>query len=185
MRKILVLATLVVSTFGIAQTNTDIKEEIDQIKIEISKLKTEINTVKSQNIYLKKTLNINQPILQLKENNNEYRITKVIGNSKEKTIGINFLIESLDANKKSNLDDFTLVDLNGNEYKINLYKSSSPYLKLTTKVPLNIHITFDNVNDEVKMIKLFKFRTENTLESDIFNSQFTKQEFRDLNVTWQ
>ena len=185
MRRILVLATLVVSTFGIAQTNTDIKEEIDQIKIEISKLKSEINTVKSQNIYLKKTLDINQPILQLKENNNEYRITKVIGNSKEKTISINFLIESLDANKKSNLDDFTLVDLNGNEYKINFQKSSSPYLKLTTKVPLNIHITFDNVNDEVKMIKLFKFRTKNTLENDRLNSQYSIQEFRDLNVTWQ
>ena len=185
MKKILLSSSLILSSFVYSQTDNDLKIEIEKIKNDITVLKTEVQSIKSQNIYLKKSLDINTPILEQKNNNNEYRITKVVGDKNEKTISINFLIESKDENKKSTLRDFSIIDLNGNQYKIDFNKSSITYPKLSVNVPINIKITFGNVNEEIKIIKLFKFRTKNEPEVNPLKFNTSSQEFRDLNVTWE
>jgi hypothetical protein len=173
------------SSFVYSQTNNELKAEIENIKKEITELKSEIQSVKTQNIFLKKSLDINTPVLELKNNNNEYRITKVIGNKKEKSISINFLIEAKNENKTSNLGDFSLVDLNGNVYEFDVYKSTPPYPKLSVNVPINFKATFKDINEETKIIKLFKFRTRNEPENNALNFSSSLQEFRDLNVVWE
>ncbi|MDM1524307.1 transposase [Empedobacter falsenii] len=185
MKNILLLSSVILSSFTYSQTNNDLKTEIEKIKNDIVELKTEIQSVKSHNMYLKKSLDINTPILEVKNNNNEYRITKVIGNKNEKSISLNFLIESKDENKTSILDDFSIVDLNGNEYKFDFNKSSYTYPKLSVNVPLNIKATFKDVNEEIKIIKLFKFKTRNEPENNTLNFNKSAQEFRDLNVIWE
>lgn len=181
----LTLSALLISTLYFSQASTELKNDIEKIKTEISNLKTEIQSVKSQNLYLKKALDINTPILTLKNNNNEYSVTKVIGNKKEKSISISFLIESKDENKTSILDDFSIVDLNGNEYKFDFNKSSNTLPKLSANVPINIKATFKDVNEEIKIIKLFKFKTRNEPENNTMNFNKSAQEFRDINVIWE
>ncbi|RLZ10498.1 transposase [Faecalibacter macacae] len=185
MNKTILTIFLLFSTFGFGQSTTELKSEIDQIKKEINTLRNEINSVKSQNLYLKKALDINNPILKLEKNNTTYQITKVVGNRKEKTISINFLIISKDENKTSIIQDFSVVDLNGNVYKADLYKSSDTNPKLTVGVPINVKIVFKDVVDEIQILKLFNFSTRN--EPEINSANFSKsiQEFRDLNVIWE
>lgn len=185
MKKILLLSSLLLPSFVYSQTNNELKIEIEKIKRDINELKTEIQSVKAQNLYLKKSLDINTPILEQKNNNNEYRITKVVGNKSEKSISINFLIESKDENKTSVIDDFSIVDLNGNGYKVDFNQSSYLYPKLSVDVPLNIKVTFKGVIEEIKIIKLFKFVTKTQSEGNGHKYNKSAQEFRDLNVTWK
>ncbi len=185
MKKILITSTLLFSSFAFTHTNNDLKNEIDKIKTEIIDLKSDIQSVKSQNLYLKKVLEINTPILEQKNNNSEYKIIKVAGNKKDKTISINFLIETKDENKTAILQNFSIVDLLGNQYEVELNKSSNTYPNLTVNVPLNIKIAFKEIIDEPKMIKLFKFSSRNEPEKNSANFNKSKQEFRDLNVTWE
>lgn len=185
MKKILLLSSLLISSIAFTQTNDELKSEIEKIKIEIVGLKTEVASVKSQNLYLKKILDINNPILEQKKDNNEYRITKVVGNKKDKTITINFLVESKNENKTSSLQDFSIVDLLGNEYEVDFSKSSNLFPKLTLDVPINIKITFQDIIEELKVIKLFRFSTRNQLVENPFNNSKSNQDFRDLNVTWE
>ena len=185
MKKILTSTTLLIATFALSQTNSELKTDIENIKNEIINLKSEIQSVKSQNIYLKKVFDINKPILEQKIDNNEYRITKVIGNKKDRTISINMLIEAKNENKTSFLQEFSLVDLLGNQYEIEFLKSSDTNPKLTLNVPLNIKITFKDIIEEPKIIKLFKFKSRNEPEKISYDFTKSYQEFRDLNVTWE
>ncbi len=185
MRKILLLSTVLCSIFMYCQNNNDLKNEIEKIKIEITELRSDIQTVKSHNIYLNKILEINTPILEQKLNNNEYKITKIVGNKKENTISINFLIAAKDENKTSILLDFSIVDLLGNEYQVDLKRSTNTFPKLTVNVPMNIKITFKDIIEEPKIIKLFRFSSRNEPERNSADFNKSKQEFRDLNVNWE
>ncbi|MDY3548997.1 transposase [Riemerella anatipestifer] len=185
MKKIIIFATLLLWNFVSSQTNAELKKDIEEVKTKVSTLEREIQTVKSQNIYFKSVLDINKPILEQSVDNNEYRITNVIGNKNERTISINMLIEAKNENKTSLLQNFSLIDLLGNQYEIDFFKSSDTNPKLTLNVPLNLKITFKNIVDEPKVIKLFKFTSRN--EPEKISYEFTKsiQEFRDINVTWE
>jgi len=184
MKRIL-LSVFLISSFTFAQTNSELKSEIENIKTEINLLKTEIQHVKSQNLYFKKVLDISKPILEQENDNNEYRITKVVGNTENKTISITFLIEATNENKTSFLQGFSLIDLLGNEYKPDFSKSSNTNLKLSKDVPMKVFITFKDIIEEPKIIKLFRFNTRNEPERNALNSSRSHQEFRDLNVIWE
>ena len=185
MKKILLSSTLVLPFYIFSQTNIELKNEIDKIKTEIKDLKSEIQSVKTQNIYLKKALDINQPILEIKNNGNEYRITKIVGNKKEKTISISINIEAKDENKTSILQDFSIIDLVGNEYDIDFKKSGNTNPNLTLNVPLNLKITFKEIIEEPKIIKLFKFKSRNEPERNSADFNKSVQEFKDLNIIWE
>lgn len=185
MKKLLLISAITCSTFTYSQENKELKVEIDQIKQELKVLRNEIQTVTTQNNYLKKAFDINKPILEQNEGNSTYNITKVVGNKKDKTITINFLIEAKDENKQASIQDFSLVDLLGNQYEIDFYQSSNVYPDLVLNVPLTNKITFKEIIDEPQIIKLFKFKTSYTLEKNAFEGYRSIQEFRDLNVVWE
>lgn len=185
MKKNLLTYALLIPFFGFSQTINELKNELDKIKVEITDLKSEIQSVKSQNIYLKKALDINNPILEIKNIGNEYRVTKIVGNKKEKTISISMNIEAKDENKTSILQDFSIIDLVGNQYEIDLKKSANTNPNLTLNVPLNLKITFKEIIDEPKIIKLFKFRSRNEPERNSADFKRSVQEFKDLNITWE
>lgn len=75
---------LLFSIIGYSQNNNELKNEIEKIKNDITELKSEITSLKVQNLYFKKVLEINTPVIQQKEDGNEYRITRVMGNRSEK-----------------------------------------------------------------------------------------------------
>ncbi|WP_225875461.1 hypothetical protein [Chryseobacterium aquaticum] len=81
----------------------------------------------SENEYLKKMLDINKPMLETEKENSAFKITKLIGNKAGKNIEITFLVEFKDENKKMTIEDISVVDVEGNEYKIDFFKSSKPF----------------------------------------------------------
>lgn len=58
-------------------------------------------------------------------------------------------------------------------------------IKITVNVPLNIKITFKDIIDEPKVIKLFRYSSRNEPEKNSANFNKSTQEFTDLNVTWE
>ncbi|HEX7868603.1 MAG TPA: hypothetical protein VF455_00675 [Chryseobacterium sp.] len=98
----------------------------------------------SENDYLKKVLDINKPILETETENSSYRITKVTSNKAGKNIEISFLIESKDENKKMTIEDITIVDIEGNEHKTDLYKSSKTFPELAKNIPLKLGLIVKN-----------------------------------------
>lgn len=66
MKKLLLLTILSISNFTYSQTNEELKSEMNKIKSDISNMKSDIQSVKTQNLYLKKSLAINTPILEKK-----------------------------------------------------------------------------------------------------------------------
>lgn len=185
MKKLLLISAITCSTFTYSQENKALQVEIDQIKQEMRVLRNDIQSVKTQNSYLKKAFDISKPILEQNQGNSDYRITKVVGNKKDKTITINFLIEAKDENKQASIQDFSLVDLLGNQYEIDFYQSSNVNPNLVLNVPLTNKITFKEIIEEPLIVKLFKFKTNYTLEKNTFKGYSSIQEFRDLNVVWE
>lgn len=156
----------------------------ENIKSENSNLKAEIQTVKTENDYLKKVLEINAPILESEKDNNNFRITKVTGNKADKTISITFLVESKDENKTMFIQDISIIDLEGEEFNVNLLKSSNSIPKLATNVPMKTTFIFKDVVGEPLLIKLFRFSTRNEPEGHALQWTNSKLEFRDLKVNW-
>ncbi len=188
MRKISTIIALLFSILAYSQNNSNeqLKSEIDKIKTEIIGLKSDIQSVKSENIYLKQVFNINKPILEQQQNNTSYTITKVIGNRKDKIIYISMLVESKDENKGCYFQNSIVVDLEGNQYEIDIFKSLNQIPHLTLNVPLLVKFAFKDIIGEPKILKLFSFSTTNEPDRDKYNlSNKSNQEFRDLNVTWE
>lgn len=152
MKNILLFGALVAATTFKAQTNVEIKAELDKIQTEISMLRSEIQSVKSQNIYFKKVLDINTPILKVEADHTAFTITKVSGSKQDKTISIELLIESKNFAKSSEMQDFTLVDIEGNQYDLNFDKSSYRYPKLSTNIPIKLNFLFSKISGEPQII---------------------------------
>lgn len=122
----------------------------------------------SENDYLKKILEINKPILETEQDNSLFKITKVIGNKAEKTITITFLIEATDDNKEMTISDISIIDIEGVEYQIDFYKSSSPYPKLASNVPLKLTFSFKDIQDKPLFIKISDLKPIQNLKKQIF-----------------
>ena len=177
-KKHILISAILLSGFFYAQSNCD------NVKLENTNLRSEIQTIKTENDYLKKVLAINTPILESEKNNDIFRITKVIGNKADKTISITFLAEAKDENKNLTIQDISFVDLEGNEYKADLYKSSRPFPELSANVPLKLSFSFKDVSDEPKILKIFKFRVDGQPTRNLFEKKRAELKFRDLKVNW-
>ena len=178
MKKHILISAILFSGLSYAQSNCD------NLKLENTNLKSEIQTVKTENDYLKKVLEINTPILESEKNNDMFRITKVAGNKIDKTISITFLIEAKDENKTMFIQDISIIDVEGNEFKINLMKSSNSIPNLATNVPLKTTFVFKDISNQPLLIKLFKFSTRNEPTGKATDWTNSKLEFRDLKVNW-
>lgn len=185
MRKFLLPYFLIISFSASSQTNEEnLKSDIENIKNDIKVLKIDIQSVKSENIYLKQTLQLKKPILEQQSNNNQFTITKVIGNRKDSTILINLLVEAIDENKTSFLQDFSIIDLQGNEYKVDYIKSSNIIPKLSLNVPIKVQLVFKDIIEKPQILKTFRFSSRNEPERNSADFISSKLEFRDLFVSW-
>ena len=138
----------------------------------------------SENDYLKKIVEINKPILETEKNNSSFKITKVTGNKAEKTIAITFLVEAKDENKKMTIGDISIVDIEGIEYEIDIYKSSRPYPELAFNTPIKLTFSFKNIENEPLFIKLFRFKETSQPIKNLFEDTKSNLEFKDLKVNW-
>lgn len=178
MKRFLFLSAIVFATLGYGQTNCD------ALKKENEALQSTNKVLTSENEYLKKVLDINKQILEAEKENSTFKITKVIGNKAGKNIEITFLIEAKDENKKMTIEDIAVVDFEGNEYKIDLYKSSKPYPTLTKNVPVKLTFSFKEVQGEPMFIKMFRFRTTAQPDRNSFEKVRSNLEFKDFKVIW-
>ncbi|MGV0856995.1 transposase [Empedobacter brevis] len=178
MKKILLLSALSIVSLGYSQTNCD------TLKKENENLQSANKTLISENDYLKKVLDINHPSVEVEKENSVFKITKITGNKAEKQITVTFLIEAKDENKKMTIEDIVIVDIEGNEYKIDLYKSSRTYPELALDVPLKLTFSFKEIEGEPLYIKIFRFRTTSQPERNLFEKKRADLEFRDLKVLW-
>ena len=178
MRKILFLSAISVASLGYSQTNCE------SLKKENETLQSTIKTLSSENEYLKKVLDINKPILETEKENSSFKITKVVGNKAEKSIVVTFLIEAKDENKKMTITDISIVDIEGNEYKIDLYKSSKPFPELALNTPVKLNFSFKDIQNEPLYIKLFRFKTNSTSEKSPLGGIKSNLEFKDIKVFW-
>ncbi|MRI63490.1 hypothetical protein EDM00_05735 [Ornithobacterium rhinotracheale] len=170
------------------ESNQDLKKEIDAIKISLNNLHSEIQSVKSENIYLKKVLKINQPILEKKGENTIYKIINVVGDKDKKSIFITLLIEPTQENEKFNLQDLKIFDINGNEIGVEYVKSDRTNGEIYLNTPKKIKLAFvydELPNDYPRLVKLLVMSNSYKKNSDDSSwGKKEKVEFKDLNVTW-
>ncbi|MBV7439979.1 transposase [Weeksellaceae bacterium TAE3-ERU29] len=180
MKKLILSSFLLLGIALTAQTNCN------QLKKKNESLKSLNENLTSENNYLKEVLNINKPILKLEKDSTQIKVTKVVGNSKDKTISITLLLEAKNENKNLTLDYISIIDLEGEQYNLNFFKSSSTYPKLTKDVPLKVKFTFSDIINKPLIIKLLKFKVRTAPESDpnMLYPPTSMFEFRDLNVIW-
>ena len=82
------------------------------------------------------------------------------------------------------ISNLSLIDLEGNEYNVDYFKSSSPTHKLPANVPLKIYFTFKEIAEQPLSIKHFRFNTRNEPDGHPLKWTYSKLEFRDLKVNW-
>ena len=178
MRKISLLSAIFITALAFSQTNCETLKKENEVLKSTNKILT------SENEYLKKVLEINKPILETEKDNSSFKITKVTGNKAEKTISITFLVEAKDENKKMTIGDISIVDIEGVEYEIDLYKSSRPYPELALNTPIKLTFSFKNIENEPLFIKLFRFKETSQPIRNLFEDTKSNLEFKDLKVNW-
>ena len=178
MRKFLFLSAMLFATLGYSQSNCD------ALKKENEALKSTNKVLLSENEYLKKVIDINKPILETETENSTFKITKVVGNKTAKSIEITFLVEAKDENKKMTIEDISVVDIEGNEYKIDFFKSSKTFPQLAKNVPVKLTFSFKDIQGEPMFIKMFRFKTTSQPDINTFEKTRSNLEFKDLKVSW-
>ena len=68
-------------------------------------------------------------------------------------------MEAKDENKKMTMEDISVVDIEGNTYNIDFFKSSKPYPELPAGVPVKLNFSFKDIQGEPLFVKIFKFKT--------------------------
>ena len=178
MTRILFLSAILFATSGYSQTNCDV------LKKDNEALQSTNKVLVSENEYLKKVLDINKPILETETENSAFKITKVEGNKTAKSIELTFLIESKDENKKMTIEDIFVVDIDGNEYKIDSNTSSKFFPKLAKDVPVKLIFSFKDIQGEPMFIKMFRFKATSQPDRNTFEKTRSNLEFKDLKVVW-
>ena len=178
MKKILLLSAIAVASLGYSQTNCE------SFKKENETLQSTIKTLSSENEYLKKVLDINKPILDTEKENSSFKITKVVGSKAEKSIAITFLVEAKDEIKKMTITYISIIDIEGNEYNLDYFKSTSPHPELALNTPMKLNFSFKDMQGEPLFIKLFRFKTNSQSEKSPVEGIRSNIEFRDLKVLW-
>ncbi|MFA4851720.1 MAG: hypothetical protein WC868_05760 [Bacteroidales bacterium] len=138
---------------------------------------TKCDSLESENEYLKKVIQLNQPILEVEADKVEYKLVKCEGNKKTQTVTLEFLIINKQANLNFLLNNSIIIDLNGNSFNSGYDNINTT---IYTDVPLKGKQTFSGILSDVLYIKLFKF--------DTFSMQTEKHnniEFRDIKISWK
>ena len=178
MTRFLFLSALLFSIFGYSQTNCDV------LKKENEALQSTKKILVSENDYLKKVLDINKPMLETEKENSTFKITKVTGNKAGKNIEITFLVEAKDENKKVTIENISVVDIEGNEYEIDFFKSSNTFPQLAKDVPVKLTLSFKDKQGVPMFIKIFRFKTTTQNDRKKKKKKRSNLEFKDLKIVW-
>lgn len=189
MNKPLLLGLCLFSTlnFPAQESTKDLRQDIEDLKISVKNLHTEIQSVKSENIYLKKALDINQPILEVKGENTTYKITKVQGDKSKKLVTITLLIEPIHENESFYIDECSTFDIEGNEIKMDYFKSEEYQGEIFLNTPKKIKLTFvykDVEEGMPQIIKLLRFKNRYHTKNTGGFGKSERIEFKDFKVTY-
>lgn len=181
--KNLILATILfVSTLSNGQTKTASTPNL-------------CDDLKKENEALKKSLNINQPISTVTDNEIEFKITKVKGDIKSQMVTIEFLLTNKIKNRQVGLSKSTMkiVSIEGDVLKlekytipeIQSYDYNNLHIELNTDVPIKCSFTFGTLLPSNQYIKLLN------IPYLVFNYSGTEEtnkgalEFKDLKIDWK
>ena len=82
------------------------------------------------------------------------------------------------------ITDISIVDVEGNEYKLDYFKSSATHPDLVLNVPIKLIFSFKEVQDEPLFIKLFRFKTNSKSEKNRIEGIRSNIELRDIKILW-
>jgi len=151
------------------------------------------DSIKKENAYLRKALNLNEPIKEVQKGDLTFSIVKVTGDIKEQAVTIEVLIK----NTGKNLESFgskvqSISDLNGNVYQLdaayvgNEKVYGSMFSKLFRDAPLKCRYLFKGIEPEVKLIKLFNYPVQYHVPgTNSFDFVEQSVEFRDFPISWK
>lgn len=181
-KKIIIASILCIATLSNAQTKT------------VSTINP-CDDLKKENEALKKSLNINQPISTVTDNEIEFNITKVKGDIKSQMVTIEFLLTNKIKNRQVGLSKGTMkiVSVEGDVLKlekylipeIQSYDYNNLHIELNTDVPIKCSFTFGTLLPSNQYIKLLN------LPYLVFNYSGTEEtnkgatEFKDLKIEWK
>ncbi len=181
--KKLVILVLFCATLTFAQ-NAD----CEPVKTENNNLKSVIKSLNEENTYLKKILDINKPIKEIQKDGILFKVTKVTGNLKDKSVTFTLLVETKDNERNIYSHEFSLVDIEGNDVKRDYDKTENQKnLTLNTPIKMNFVFVYKNgFDDEAPRIaKLVKLKFENSIKGTYTLPQRTDIEFKDLDIIWK
>lgn len=141
--------------------------------------------VKKENEYLKHALNITKPQYKVDFDQTEISIIKIEGSIQQQAVTITMLVTNKESKKFISLNDFSAVDLEGNQYEKKIYEeikglNSTGSNLFSWDVPVKIQPILINVPASVQYLKLFKF----DYYSEVLKRHETL-EFRDLKIMWK
>ncbi|NHQ79936.1 hypothetical protein, partial [Elizabethkingia miricola] len=121
-------------------TSLAAQSNCETLKTQIASLQSENKELASQNEYFKKILKINTPFLETTKDGTNFKIIKVVGDKTTKSIYITLLLETKDENKSylTISEPASIIDMEGNDVKINWDKSVEVNGNLTLNAPKKI-----------------------------------------------
>ena len=159
-----------------------ISQCFSQTQSNCEKLKTEIGQLKEENLSLRNSLKIGEPIKEINYDNINFKLIGLIGDNRSQTVTFTFKISSSLANWYIRSAIRSIIDIDGNEFKLKSYvngtNDNGSTIYLNTDVPMKCNYTFEGILPTVKVIKLMKFNYSHNSDSKFV-------EFRDLTIDWR
>jgi hypothetical protein len=133
---------------------------------DLANCKADNGKLQQENDYLKKSLNILQPIKVFKSDGLEFNLLKADGNIKEQTVTFTFALTNRKANNDFQFASAQAIDIQGNDFKasnINIGQQGKRN-KLYTDTPIK---TIIEIRQVLPSTKIFK----------VLNAEYTVLEF--------
>lgn len=151
--------------------------------------------LKKENEALKKSLNINEPITILTDNDIEFKITKVKGDIKTQMVTIELLLTNKIKNREIGVTKgaMKIVSVEGDVLTVEkylipeqqAYDMNNLHVFLNTDIPIKCSFTFGALLSSNKFIKLFNLPYV-TFKGNAYEQENAGiNEFKDLKIDWK
>ena len=139
------------------------KDECEELNKRVELQKLEIAELTKQNQYYKETLELIKPLATTTANNMEFSIVKAVGNSKDKTLIVEYLYKNIspDIRKYFQARDSYFVDARGNQsetYEAFANNTKNRVENIQPNIPMKGIIKFKIEELNFPMIKLLNLR---------------------------
>lgn len=147
--------------------------------------------LKKENESLKKSLNINEPIVTETFGDIEFKIIKVQGDKKTQMVTIDILMTNNIQNRevKINKNFLKTVTIEGDVFNVGSSivggVSYATNVYLNTGVPIKSSFSFGTMLPSNEYIKLFNFAFTILHPQDFYQSKDWAVEFKDLKIEWK